>query len=91
VQQNNRKGTPVEEEIMDVKLVTNMPVPTPTHIATGLFTAGNFDPPQGQVMKLTTKLDNAPPEEPEQKTPPPLFGAHIREGIAVVKDWMKKP
>ncbi len=77
---------------MDAKLVVNnVPLVMPTHFTIGSFTTGNFEVPQGQVMRLTVgKLAEVQPEEPEQKAPP-VFGAHIREGIAVVKDWMKKP
>jgi hypothetical protein len=81
---------------MDTTTVTNAQLPITNNLTIGSFTTGNFQPPQGQVMKLV--LPNLPedqtqdqPQEQNQKTPPPLFGAHIREGIAVVKDWMKKP
>ena len=55
------------------------------------LTFGNFQPPQGQVMKL--RLPNVQPEEAYEKQPAPesqVFGTHIREAIAIVKDWKKK-
>jgi len=75
----------------DAPLVRNMPVPPPANII-GSYTTEINRPPDGEVMKLAvTKFGDAQPDESEQNSPPPLFGAHIREGIAVVKDWMKKP
>ncbi len=77
---------------MDTKLVSNLPVPMPINFTLGSITTGTFEPPVGEVMKLeVTNLPQAQPKQLEPGTPPPLFGAHIREGIAVVKDWMKKP
>jgi len=82
--------TAKEEENMDGTITKNMPVTLPTHVSTGLFTTGNLEAPQGQVMKLELpKLTQDRPEEQEQRASP-VLGVHIREGIAVVKDWMKK-
>ena len=81
-----------KEGNMDGKVMQNMPVTVPTHVTVGSFTTGKAAAPQGLVLKLELpKLVENQPEEVEQKVPLPLFGAHIREGIAVVKDWMKKP
>jgi hypothetical protein len=72
--------------MMEVK---NMPLSVPKDLIVGSTTSG-AQPPQGQVIKLNvTKIADAQLEQ-ERQTPPPLFGAHIKEGIAVVKDWMKK-
>jgi hypothetical protein len=80
-----------KEENMDGKVMQNMPVTVPTHVTVGSFTTGKAAAPQGLVLKLELpKLVENQPEEVEREAPP-LFGVHIREGIAVVKDWMKKP
>jgi hypothetical protein len=95
VPKDTRKDFSNEEVAMNVShatLVTNMPIEAPTQITTGSLTTDTVQPPQGQVMKLTlTGLANVEAQKQERKSPPPLFGEHIREGIAVVKDWMKKP
>jgi hypothetical protein len=95
VSENTGKSLSVKGEAMNIShatLVTNMPIESPTEITMGSLTTNSIQPPQGQVMKLTLpNLSQAEPKEEEKKAPPPLFGEHIREGIAVVKDWMKKP
>jgi len=71
--------------------VSNMPLQAATHVMVGFITTGAVQPPQGQVMKLTLpKLTEDQPKQEESTTSSPLFGTNIREGIAVVKDWMKK-
>ena len=69
---------------------TNKPLSIMNHFTIGSFTTGNFQPPQGEVFKLTlTNLDAGTEHRDEGKEP--LFGAHIREAIAIVKDWKKRP
>jgi hypothetical protein len=77
---------------VDTKLfVNNMQVQIPTKISTGIYNTDDSQVPQGQVIKLSVAgLPEAQSADSEQANVPPLFGAHIREGIAVVKDWMKK-
>jgi hypothetical protein len=73
-------------------LVSNMDVPTADVIIGSVTTEEKREPQQGQVMKLTVgKLVEPQPQEAALNTTTPLFGTHIREGIAIVKDWMKKP
>lgn len=80
-----------EEKAVTLNFVSNMPIQPPTHVMVGSITTGAVQPPQGQVMKLTLpKLTEDQPKD-EKPTASPLFGTNIREGIAVVKDWMKKP
>ena len=80
-----------KEKALTVNFIGNMPLPTETHVMVGSFTTENLQPPQGEVMKLTlSRLAENQPQE-GQATAPPLFGTHIREGVAVVKDWIKKP
>jgi len=51
----------------------------------GSFTTGN-EQPQGEVMKLSIpSLSGAVPG------PEPIFGQHLREAIAIVKDWHQRP
>lgn len=92
--ENTGKSSSAKEEAMKVSyatLVTNMPIEPPTQITMGSLTTNGVQPPQGQVMKLDMpNLSEDEPREKEKNTPPPLFGTHIKEGIAVVKDWMKK-
>jgi hypothetical protein len=79
-----------QENALTVNLIGNMPLPT-LNVMVGSFTTENHQPPQGEVMKLTLcKLAENQPE-PEKAAAPPPFGTHIREGVAVVKDWLKKP
>jgi hypothetical protein len=74
---------------MDAKIVTNTPLPMTNNFTIGSFTTGNFDPPQGEVMKLT--IPNLAGTQTEQQAGEPAFGKHIREAIAIVKDWKQKP
>jgi hypothetical protein len=77
---------------MNATSINNMPLSIPTQSPIGHSTTGNFEVPQGLVMKLElSNLHQDQPSESEQFSPPPIFGAHIREGVAVVKDWLKKP
>jgi hypothetical protein len=55
---------------------------------TGSFTTGN-DLPEGEVMKLA--LPNLSGMQTEQQASEPAFGKHIREAIAIVKDWKQRP
>lgn len=82
-------GVPtLEEDIVDAKTVSNLPLEMPTNYSVGSFTTSNFQPPQGEVMKLEVpKL--ADTRADESCSPP--FGTHVREAISVVKDWMKNP
>lgn len=54
---------------------------------TGSFTTGN-EQPEGEVMKLA--LPNLSGTT-TTKDAEPAFGTHIREAIAVVKDWRNHP
>jgi hypothetical protein len=74
---------------MDTKIVVdNLPLVIPTHFTIGSLTTGNFQPPQGEVMKLSIPtLSGTQPEQPSE----PIFGKHIREAVAVVKDWSRNP
>jgi len=91
---NNREENMSKEAPSVLNFANNAPLKTETPVV-GWLTTESARPPQGQVMKLiVSKLPDVGAqmqEAEEQKTPPPLFGAHIKEGIAVVKDWMKKP
>jgi hypothetical protein len=84
----------IKEVASVLNFVNNTPLKTETPVV-GWLTTESAQPPQGQVMKLIVR--NLPDvgaqvqEAEEQKAAPSLFGEHIREGIAVVKDWMKKP
>lgn len=74
-------------------LVSNMPVPKTDVVIGSITTEEKTEPQQGQVMKLTVaKLAEPKQQEATLKTntTTPLFGTHVREGIAIVKDWMKK-
>jgi hypothetical protein len=67
-----------------------MTLSMPTTFTIGSLTTGNFQVPQGEVMKLMMpNLDAAPAKEPEDEGS--AFGTHIREAIAIVKDWKKNP
>jgi len=81
--------TKLEKQLV-INSIDNMPLSTETYVMVGSFTTETLQPPQGEVMRLTLSkiADNQPEEAPAA---PPLFGAHIREGVAVVKDWIKKP
>jgi hypothetical protein len=52
---------------------------------TGSFTTGN-EQPEGEVMKLS--MPNLTGTACAQE---PIFGKHIREAIAIVKDWRQRP
>jgi hypothetical protein len=53
---------------------------------TGSFTTGS-NKPEGEVMKLAlTNLPAATTQETE-----PIFGKHLREAVAIVKDWHRNP
>jgi hypothetical protein len=69
--------------------VTNLPLSMSSNYTTG-STSGNFTAPQGQVMKLD--IPNVP-ETAQQNTSDrtAVFGSHIREAIAIVKDWNNRP
>jgi hypothetical protein len=51
---------------------------------TGSFTTGN-EQPQGEVMKLA--LPNLSGTASSHQDAEPIFGKHIREAVAIVKDW----
>jgi hypothetical protein len=56
------------------------------------ITFGQLEEPQGEVMKLN--LLNAQPQENDEAPAPAgsqLFGTHIKEAIAIVKDWKNRP
>lgn len=55
---------------------------------TGSFTTG-VDQPQGEVMKLS--LTNLSGTAPINQAEEPIFGKHLREAVAIVKDWAKHP
>lgn len=55
---------------------------------TGSFTTGTAQP-VGEVMKLT--LSNLSGTQTETKAEDPIFGKHIREATAIVKDWKQRP
>jgi hypothetical protein len=76
-------------DAMDAKLVVNnVPLVIPTHFTIGSFTTGNFQPPQGEVMKLSIPtLSGTQTETPTE----PAFGTHLREAVAIVKDWQRHP
>lgn len=75
---------------MDAKIVGNKPITMPTNFTIGSFTTGNFQAPQGEVMKLDLpNLSGTHIEQPSDDAP--LFGEHIREAISIVKDWKKNP
>jgi hypothetical protein len=49
-------------------------------------------PPQGVLMHL--HLANVQPEESHAAPPSAesqLFGTHLREAVAIIKDWKKRP
>lgn len=75
---------------MDAKSVSNMPLPTTEHFTVGSFTTANLQAPQGEVMKLTMLNLEQATEQPEAEQNP-AFGTHIREAVAIVKDWAKNP
>lgn len=52
---------------------------------TGSFTTGN-DQPDGEVMKLSM-----PNLSGTVHAPAPIFGKHIKEAVAIVKDWHRNP
>ena len=54
---------------------------------TGSFTTGNVQP-EGEVMKLA--LPNLSGTTAKQATEP-IFGKHLREAVAIVKDWHLNP
>jgi len=75
---------------MDAKLVVNdVPLVMPTHFTIGSFTTGNFQPPQGEVMKLS--IPNLSGTQTEPPPAEPIFGKHLREAVAIVKDWRRHP
>jgi hypothetical protein len=55
---------------------------------TGSFTTGN-DQPQGEVMKLA--LPNLSGTAATHQDVEPIFGKHLREAVAIVKDWKQRP
>jgi hypothetical protein len=54
---------------------------------TGSFTSG-VDQPKGEAMKLV--LSNLSGTNTDQDTEP-IFGKHLREAAAIVKDWHRNP
>jgi hypothetical protein len=53
---------------------------------TGSFTTG-IEQPDGEVMKLALpNLSGTTTTKDE-----PIFGKHIREAVAIVKDWHRNP
>lgn len=56
------------------------------------LTFGKIEEPQGEVMKLN--IVNAQPQSNDEAPTPAesqLFGTHIKEAIALVKDWKNRP
>jgi hypothetical protein len=68
--------------------VTNLPLSISNHYTTG-SSSGNFAAPQGEVMKLD--IPNVQEGAPERTVSSAIFGSHIREAIAIVKDWNNRP
>ena len=54
---------------------------------TGSFTTGN-EQPEGEVMKLALPNLSGTTTTHDSE---PAFGTHIREAIAVVRDWRNHP
>jgi hypothetical protein len=54
---------------------------------TGSFTSGTAQP-EGEVMKLS--LPNLSGTQTEKQSEP-IFGKHLREAVAIVKDWHQRP
>lgn len=55
---------------------------------TGSFTTG-VEQPQGEVMKLV--LTNLSGTATTNQAEDPIFGKHLREAAAILKDWAKHP
>jgi len=55
---------------------------------TGSFTTG-IDQPEGEVMKLA--LPNLSGTATTHQDAEPIFGKHLREAVAIVKDWHRNP
>jgi hypothetical protein len=58
----------------------------------GSLTFGQLPQVQGEVMKLHINIQPQEVEDPsERPAAPQLLGTHIREAVAIVKDWKKRP
>lgn len=55
---------------------------------TGSFTTG-FEQPKGEVMKLA--IPNISGKAAVQQNAEPIIGKHLREAVAIVKDWHRNP
>jgi hypothetical protein len=55
---------------------------------TGSFTTSD-EQPQGEVMKLS--LPNLSGTAQTHQDAEPIFGKHLREAVAIVKDWQRNP
>jgi hypothetical protein len=75
------------EATMDANEVANLSIPT--NFTIGSFTTGNYQAPRGEVMKLD--IPNLPEAGAATADDAAMFGTHIREAIAIVKDWTKRP
>ena len=54
---------------------------------TGSLTTGTAQP-EGEVMKLSLPNLSGKHTEPSSE---PIFGKHLREAVAIVKDWHQNP
>jgi hypothetical protein len=57
---------------------------------TGSFTTGN-DQPEGEVMKLSLPNLSGTSSTTALHDAEPIFGKHLREAVAIVKDWQRNP
>jgi hypothetical protein len=81
-------GSEGKEVTMHTKRdVLEVPFVRPANF-TGSFTSGS-DQPDGEVMKLA--LTNLTGTTAANKESEPVFGKHIREAVAIVKDWQRNP
>lgn len=72
---------------MDNTYSANMPLKTPTHFTVSSLTTGQLGVPQGEIMKLSLSGLEAAEREGSE----PVLGKHVREAIAIVKDWRRNP
>ncbi len=80
-------GSDVKEVAMHTKRdVLQVTLVRPVNF-TGSLTTGEAQP-QGEVMKLSlTNLSGTG----NVNQPDPIFGKHLREAVAIVKDWQHNP
>ncbi len=76
----------------EVVIVAQNAMANAAQAQSGAFSANNFGvEPQVEDLSRIIHGGQEAAQEPEPTKPKALFGTHLREAAAIVKDWVKHP